>query len=65
MINIIFPVLSKFSMLSRYIRTFLIASGVLLFSISIYSPPDIFAADVKLTIIHSSNINGYLFPCPT
>jgi len=60
-----FYALFKFSTISRYIQTFLIASGVLFLSSIIYSPPNISAADVQLTIIHSSNINGYLFPCPT
>jgi hypothetical protein len=31
----------------------------------IFPVPDILADNTRLTIIHSSNLNGYLVPCPT
>jgi hypothetical protein len=52
-------------MISQYTRVFLIAFGLLFVSSLIYPHPNTFATEAQLTIIHSGNINGYLFPCPT
>jgi len=38
---------------------------VLLTIVSIYLISDIRAETTRLTIIHSSNLNGNLLPCPT
>jgi len=55
----------KIRTISRYIRKFIMVSGVFLFIIQIYPFNDTYAETVQLTIIHSNNINGHLFPCPT
>jgi hypothetical protein len=65
MLSTIFHVLSNFRNFSRHIPVCIIAFGVFFFSLRLYLPPEIFAETTQVTIIHSSNINGHLFPCPT
>ena len=49
----------------RHIRNIIMVSGVFLFVLQSYMLTDIYAETVQLTIIHSNNINGRLFPCLT
>jgi hypothetical protein len=50
---------------SRRIKPFIVVFGVFLFSLHTCLLTDIYAETAQLTIIHSNNINGHIFPCPT
>ena len=55
----------KIRAIRKYTRNLIMVSGAFLFSLLTCLIPDIYAENVQLTIIHSNNINGHLFPCPT
>lgn len=55
----------KVRTIRRHIRNIIIVSGLFLFFLHTYLLTDIYAETVQLTIIHSNNINGHLFPCLT
>ena len=55
----------KIRTVRRHIRNIIMVSGVFLFFLQSYMLTDIYAETVQLTIVHSNNINGRLFPCPT
>lgn len=55
----------KIRTVRRHIRNIIMVSGVFFFFLQSYMLTDIYAETVQLTIIHSNNINGRLFPCPT
>ena len=57
--------LDKICAIRRHTRNFFMVSGVFLLSFFICLLTDIYAETAQLTIIHSNNINGHLFPCPT
>jgi len=55
----------KVRAIRRHTRNFIMVSGVFLFSLFPCLLTDTYASTVQLTIVHSNNINGHLFPCPT
>jgi len=55
----------KLRKIRRHTRKFIMVSGVFLFSLFPCLLTEIYAETVQLTIIHSNNINGHLYPCPT
>ncbi len=55
----------KIRAIRRHTRNLIMVSGVFLLSFLTCLLTDIYAETVQLTIIHSNNINGHLFPCPT
>jgi cell division protein FtsB len=62
---VISEIQDKIRAVRRHIRNIIMVSGVFLFFLQSYMLTDIYAETVQLTIIHSNNINGRLFPCPT
>jgi hypothetical protein len=55
----------KIRTIRRHIRNIIIVSGLILISFHTYLLTDIYAETAQLTIIHSNNINGHIFPCLT
>lgn len=46
-------------------KKLIISAAALFFVLTILPASGIGDGDTRLTIIHSSNLNGYLAPCPT
>lgn len=62
---VISKIQDRIGTIGRHIRNIIIVSGLFLLSLHTYLLTDIYAGNVQATIIHSNNINGHLFPCPT